>query len=114
MINSYSFGSMEVNGKKYTRDLIILPDNTIIDHWWRKNGHKLAMADIQDIIVSSPEILVVGTGNPGLMKPERNLLNELKTIGIETRVMSTKDATGEYNSLCEEGNNVAGCFHLTC
>ena len=114
MIDSYSFGSMEVDGKQYTKDLIILPDGTILHPWWRKTGHTLAMSDIQDAITTSLDILVVGTGNPGLMKPEGDLCNELKTMGIETRVMPTKEATKEYNALREQGKNVAGCFHLTC
>ena len=114
MIDSYSFGSIEINSEHYTKDLIILPDSTILHPWWRNKGHKLSLTDIQDIINSSPDILVVGTGTPGLMKPDRNLLNDLKTIGIETRIMSTKKAVREYNALRKKGKNVAGCFHLTC
>jgi hypothetical protein len=32
MINSYSFGCMEINGKPYHKDLMILPDGTIYPH----------------------------------------------------------------------------------
>jgi hypothetical protein len=114
VINSYSFGCMMIDGKQYTKDLIILPDGTILHPWWRKTGHTLAMSDIQDAIATSPDILVVGTGNPGLMKPEGDLCKALETMGIETRVMPTKEATKEYNALRGQGKNVAGCFHLTC
>ena len=114
MIDSYSFGSIEINSEHYTKDLIILPDSTILHPWWRNKGHKLSLTDIQDIIKSSPDILVIGTGNPGLLRPDRNLLNELTKIRIEARIMSTKKAIGEYNTLRKQEKNVAGCFHLTC
>lgn len=114
MIDSYTFGSMVISGKRYDKDLIILPDGTVLSHWWRKTGHALLKSDIQDVISASPDILVVGTGMPGLMKPEKTLLKELESLGIETRVMPTEAAVKEYNILRSEGRYAAGCFHLTC
>lgn len=114
MIDSYSFGNMVIDGNQYTRDIIILPDGAVLHPWWRKTGHVLAMSDIPEIIAASPDVLVVGTGKPGLMKPEGSLCRELETIGIETRVLPTKQAAAEYNYLREQRRNVAACFHLTC
>ena len=114
MIDSFSFGRMVIDGKQYTKDLIILPDGTILQPWWRKTGHMLAISDIQDAISTSPDILVVGTGKPGFMKPEIALHKALETMGIETRIMPTDEAIKEYNALREQRKKVAGCFHLTC
>jgi hypothetical protein len=114
MIDSYTFGCMVINGKQYTKDLMILPNGSIHHSWWRKSGHTLEMSDLQHAIAASPDILVIGTGNPGLMKSEKDLPRELETMGIETRIMSTKEATKEYNALHAQDRNVAGCFHLTC
>ena len=114
MIDSYSFGCMVLDGKRYTKDLIILPDGAIVHPWWRKTGHALAISDVRDVIAASPEILVVGTGSPGLMQPEGDLCKELEAMGIETRVMPTNEAVEEYNTLRGQGKNVAACFHLTC
>ena len=77
VIDSYSFGCMVIDGKQYTKDLMILPDGSIFHPWWRKTGHTLAMPDLQGAIATTPDILVVGTGNPGLMKPEGDLSLQL-------------------------------------
>ena len=114
MIDAYAFGSMVTGGKRYTTDLIIFPDGSILYPWWRRSGHTLAMADIETVVAASPDILVVGTGQPGLLKPEPTLCRELETKGIETRVLPTREAVKEYNALCEQPERVAGCFHLTC
>lgn len=114
IIDSYSFGCMVIEGTQYTKDLIILPDSTVLHPWWRKSGHTLVMSDIQDVIATSPDILVIGTGKPGLMKPEDALCKRLETMGIETRIMPTQAATEEYNALRDQCKHVAGCFHLTC
>ena len=114
MIDSYSFGCMVIDGKQYTKDLIILPNGTIHCNWRRQAGHTLAMTDIHDTVAASPDILVVGMGSPGRMKPEGDLCEQLEVMGIEVRVMPTKEATAEYNDLSRRGKKVAGCFHLTC
>lgn len=92
MINSYSFGFMEINGRSYRKDLMILPDGTILHPWWRKTGHTLSLPDIQEIINAAPDILVIGTGSPGMMQPEQILSGELKSRGIATKAMPTKEA----------------------
>ena len=114
VIDSYAFGRMVIGGRPYTEDLIILPDGAIVCPWWRKTGHTIAMSDIRDVIACSPDILIVGTGNPGLMKPGGALCDELEMMGIGIRVMPTKEAAREYNALGGRGRLVAGCFHLTC
>lgn len=107
MIASYSF-------KPYRKDLMILPDGTILHPWWRKTGHTLSLTDIHEVIATAPDILVIGTGSPGMMQPEQTLCGELESRGFETKVMPTKEATQEYNSLHEQGRKTAACFHLTC
>ncbi|XOF33342.1 MAG: Mth938-like domain-containing protein [Candidatus Electrothrix sp. YB6] len=114
MINSYSFGCMEINNKPYRKDLMILPDKTILHPWWRKAGHTLSLPDIQEIIAAALDILVIGTGSPGMMQPEQTLCRELESRGIEIEVMPTKEAAEKYNTLHEQGRKVAACFHLTC
>jgi hypothetical protein len=114
IIDSYQFGRIVIGGKPYSRDLIILPDRTILHPWWRKTGHTVTLSDIQEIIAVSPDILVVGTGIPGLMKPDSAFCQELEIMGIETRVMPTGTAIKEYNTLQARHLNVAACFHLTC
>ena len=66
-IDSYSFGVMKVDGAEYTADLIIFPDR-IRANWWRKQGHSLAVEDLDDVLGFKPEVLVIGKGASGLME----------------------------------------------
>ena len=113
MIENYSFGQILIDGKKYNSDLIIFDDH-IYDSWWRREGHNLHIDDIQEIINKKPDILIVGTGYYGLMKVPEELIENIKSFGIEQVIVKkTGDACNEYNKLCKKKNIVAA-FHLTC
>jgi len=45
---------MVINGKRYTNDLLILPEN-ISDGWWRKEGHGLHVEDLREIFKQEPK-----------------------------------------------------------
>ena len=63
-IGAYRFGEIEIEGRVYTSDVIITPDH-VVDTWWRKEGHRLAVADLGDVVAAKPDIVVVGTGYLG-------------------------------------------------
>ena len=67
MIESYSFGSMTVVGQSHRNDLKII-DDKIVANWWRREGHALYAQDIEDILYSSAQTFVVGTGAYGSMR----------------------------------------------
>ena len=115
MIDSYRFGRMAVNGREYASDLILFPDGAIHDSWWRTSGHRLAAADITELIKARPEVIVAGTGASGLMRPEPGLAAALAEQGIDLIARPTAEAFRIYNQLVQEGGRrVGGCFHLTC
>jgi hypothetical protein len=113
MIDDYSFGSITINGKNYSRDIIIYPDGRIQDSWWRKSGHSLCRDDIKELIESEPDIIIAGTGSPGLMKPDSRLEEYLSNNNIEFKALPTKGAALLYNRLSKE-KSAGACFHLTC
>ncbi len=112
MIESYTFGSITVNGKKYSTDVIIYPDRIDSD-WWRKEGHELCPEDIQQVLKEKPETLIVGTGEPGMMKvlPETKRL--VQGHHIELIIFPTSEAIRIYNEISKTRRTVAA-FHLTC
>ncbi|KPJ74652.1 MAG: hypothetical protein AMS14_05095 [Planctomycetes bacterium DG_20] len=112
-IDSYAFGSMVVDGKAHTADLILLPDGVRPD-WWREKGHSLSVGDLQDVFAAGPDVLVVGTGAYGVMTVPDATRRALDEAGIETVVEKTGEAAERYNALLAEGRRVAGAFHLTC
>ena len=114
MIESYTFGSMSIDGRLYHKDVIILPSGAVISPWWRQTGHQLVLSDLEAIIDDAPSILVIGSGEPGMMKPHASLEGELREMGIQAVVLPTQKAVLKYNSLAGKSEPLAACFHLTC
>ncbi len=112
-IGSCSFGSIIINGKTYTDDLIILPDGKILKPWWRKHGHQLTMGDLRELINSSPKIIVVGTGVSGRVIPDKNLEPDLAKLSIEFIAVLNEEAIKVFNQLAP-GKRVGCGFHLAC
>jgi hypothetical protein len=115
MIDSYEFGVIVINGKRYASDVIVLPEKVIYG-WWRREGHNLCPEDIQEIIKHKPkiEVLIVGTGYYGLMKISPEVNNVLKSRGIELISQPTKEACQTFNNIIKSNKLIAGAFHLTC
>ena len=112
-IDAYSFGSISVDGHRYRGDLIIYPDRIQPD-WWRKEGHKLQLEDIPDVLADPPEVLVVGQGDPGRMRVAPPVAETLDKLDVRFIVAPTKMACSEFNRLSEEGKRVVAALHLTC
>jgi len=112
MIDSYSFGSITVNGSHYTSDVIIYPDR-VDSSWWRKKGHNLCLEDLQEVLQYQPEVLVIGKGKPGLMAVGADLIEQMAQRGIEAHALPTSKAVKLYNRLSSE-RKVVAALHLTC
>ena len=93
MIDSYTFGRIVIDGKEYTRDVIIYPDR-VDRSWRRKQGHELAPEDIPEILKFKPETLVVGQSHDGCME-----------IAPETK---------RVLELAKTGGRAVAALHLTC
>ncbi len=112
MIDSYDFGRIVIRGESYTSDVIIYPDR-VDPSWWRKEGHRLQLVDIEPVISSRPDLLIIGTGYYGVMKVDKEVEAELKKKGIEYRILRTPEAVELFKSLGKE-KRVVAALHLTC
>jgi hypothetical protein len=112
-IENVGFGTIFINRKRYTSDLIIYPDGTIQDAWWRKSGHRLTTTDIVSLIDTHPAVIVAGTGMNGRLIPDDALIQGLRQKRIQFIGQPNRKAMHTFNTLaCEQG--VGACFHLTC
>ncbi|MFQ6014147.1 MAG: Mth938-like domain-containing protein [Anaerolineae bacterium] len=111
-IDSYSFGRIVIEGHQYTQDLLIFPDH-VDTEWWRKEGHALHPDDLAKVLAAKPKVLVVGTGNSGMMQVLPQTRGHLEKQGIQLIVQRTDEAWRTYNQLCRSGE-VMAAFHLTC
>jgi hypothetical protein len=104
---------MKVNGQTHRNDLKII-DGKVKGDWWRKQGHRLDSADIEDVLAAGPDTLVVGTGYAGNMRVPEETRSVLSGHDIRIVAQNTRDAVETFNQLKDQGENVAGAFHLTC
>lgn len=112
-IDDYKFGKMVIDGRAFTKDLIIIPDG-IVENWWRKEGHRLFVADLaQHIDMENLAELIVGTGRFGMMKVADEVSDFCREHGVRLIVSSTPKAVKEYNKSTEQ-TRTAAAFHLTC
>ena len=114
MIEECRFGSMTIEGRRFGTDLMIFPDGRIQDGWRRAAGHRLCLADIDELVAAQPQVLVVGSGIFGRMKPAPDLEQLLNQKGIRMLMARTKAAAQLFNDTRMARTMVGGCFHLTC
>jgi hypothetical protein len=112
MIDSYDFGRIVINGKRYNSDLIVFSDR-VRDGWWRKEGHRLHVEDLKDVLEFKPEVLVVGTGYSGLMRIPLETRKYVESEGIEFLAQKTAEACETFNRLVKS-RKVVAALHLTC
>jgi hypothetical protein len=110
-IDGYGFGRVTIDGREETRDVIMLPKR-VVRGWWRKEGHRLGLEDLDEVLDELPERLLVGTGAYGRMRPDPGMLEALRARGIDVQVLPTEDAVRRYAAL--DPRKTAAALHLTC
>jgi hypothetical protein len=114
MIEEYSFGRIRIDGRVYTKDVIIL-GGQVRSPWWRKaGGHLFAPVDLEEVIAAAPETVVLGTGYHDSVQVGEDTLEVFRTAGTRAIVLPTARAVDEFNRLAAEGGTVAAALHLTC
>ena len=115
MIESYEFGTIVIKGKRYRSDVIVFPDR-VLDGWWRREGHRLNVGDLDEVLKAEPQpkVLIVGTGYSGLMKVSDEVEQLLSSRGIKLIAEPTKQACQTFNDLLRTRKRVVSAFHLTC
>lgn len=111
-IEEYEAGRIVVDGHEENDDVILI-DDEVHPGWGREDGQELRIADLETVVDAQPDILVVGTGRTGDLRPQPGLEEALKTHGITMLAMPTTLAVQRYNDLRDNDRHVAGAFHLT-
>ena len=110
-LEDYSFGRLTVDGQEHTRDLIVLPDR-VVSNWWRRDGHSLAMEDLDEVLDEVPGRLVLGVGAHSQLRPDAEVVAELERRGVQVECLPTEAAVRRYVELDER--STAAALHLTC
>ncbi|MFO7895667.1 MAG: MTH938/NDUFAF3 family protein [Candidatus Cloacimonadales bacterium] len=111
-IDKYSFGKMVIDSVEYKADLIIFPERVKTD-WWRAKGHLLQPADLSELPLDDLQTIIVGQGEPGLLKIADSTKKMLQKKEIALISAPTQQAVEIYNSSPDKSRLLA-LFHLSC
>jgi len=115
-IDSISFGSIVVDGKKYRRDVFLFPDGSVKQRkggFWIFGSHNIKREEIEELSRAGTEVCVIGIGTNSQAK----LSNEAKSFAeqakLELHILPSIQATPKFNQLLETGKQAA-LIHITC
>lgn len=117
-IDSTKFGRVRINGKDYNQVLIV--GNKVIERGYEKlkelfnTSHKIGDWEIEELLKENPEIIVIGTGQDGMLEPGNFFIRQMSDRGIEVISTKTPEAIEIYNEKIKAGKRVNALIHTTC
>lgn len=117
-INSTRFGNIVIGSKNYAQ-VLILGDRIIERDYDRLKdlfgtSHKIADWEIKDLFKNDPDMVVIGTGQDGMLEIEEDFLDNAKKRNIKVIAEITPEAMELYNEKIKSGKRVNALFHTTC
>jgi len=110
LFSGYGAGYVAINGERYERNLIVLPDR-IVD-WEVARVEQLSRMVFESLAKLPIDVLVLGTGS-ALRFPAPVDLQVMAQAGIGVEVMDTPAACRTYNVLLSEDRRVGAALLVT-
>ncbi len=110
-IDSTKFGEITINGKAYDSDMTVYWDGKLS---YRGKEHVVEIGEFMQIMRAKPEILVVGTGQYGVVKIAPEVIGWAKNKHVDLYKEITAKAVKMFNAFANQGKRVVGIFHVTC
>jgi len=116
-VDSFSFGSIVIAGRKYRRDIFLLPDGTVKQRkggFWMFGSHNIKRTEIEELARVGAEVAVVGTGTSSKAKVAGEAESFAREAKLELVVLPSHDAVKKLNELLDQRKKVAALIHITC
>ena len=116
-VDSFKFGAIVIDGKKYGRDVVLFPDGTVHERkhgFLRFGSHNIKKEEVNDLIEVSPDTVIIGIGVWSRAKLASDAELALKEAKVELIALPSKEAVQRLNELSGEGKRVAALIHITC
>ena len=114
LINGANFGWIEVDSKKYNTDIIIYTDGEIENRYkdFKGDNHLICKWEVEKVIKEEkPEILIIGTGQAGIV----SMLEETKKFLSENNIQFIAEPTPQaIQSFNRTTGKKCAIFHVTC
>ena len=117
-IDSSEFGAIIVDGKKYHQVLIV--GNLVLEREYEKlknlfgTSHQIGDWEVESLLKESPEIIIIGTGQDGMLRVDKEFLDRARENNAELVVEITPKAVEIYNDKVKTGQRVNALIHTTC
>jgi len=109
-IDSTYFGSVVIDGRKFDTDMVVCWDGDLRE---RQKSHVFEKREFEDLMMKDPEVIIIGTGQSGLVKVDPSTDIAAKLGGIDIIVAKTPIAIQEFNKLVKKKKAIA-VIHVTC
>jgi hypothetical protein len=116
-IDSISFGSIVVEGKKYRRDVLLLPDGSVKQRkggFWIFGSHNIKREELEELSGAGAEVCVIGTGTNSQAKLSKEAKSFAEQAKLELHILPSRQAAPKFNQLLETGKKAAALIHITC
>ncbi len=109
MIRKVENGEILIGSESY-RGSLALTSERVVDEWPDTALDDLAEGDLEALLVTEPELILLGTGSESLFAP-RELTFALARRGVGLEAMSTPAAARTFNVLAGEGRRIAAVLY---
>ena len=116
-VNNFSFGSIIIGNKKYSRDVFIFSDGSVERRQggiWMFGSHNIKQKEIEKLLKGKPEVVIVGTGTDDIARLSREAEDWAKEQKLELIVLPSSEAVARLNELADQEKKVAAIIHITC
>ena len=110
-INGTKFGEITINGKPYDSDMTVYWNGKME---YRAKEHIIELGEFIRVLRYGPEIVVVGTGDEGIVKIAPEVAQWAQEKGVTLYAEKSAKAVELFNAFSEQGKKVVGIFHVTC
>ncbi len=112
--SGYGEGYVAVNGNRYTKSMVVLPER-ILDDWDVRSLDTLTVAQLEALLALDREVILLGTGQRLRFPPAhvmRPAMARFSAAGVGLEVMDVQAACRTYNILVAEERKVAAALLL--
>ncbi|MDY6892254.1 MAG: MTH938/NDUFAF3 family protein [Chloroflexota bacterium] len=116
-VESLSFGSIVVGGKKYRRDLLLFPDGTVKQRkggFWIFGSHDINKDEVDELVRAGADEIVIGIGTSSGAKVSDDAKAHVEQAQRQLYILPSHEAFPEFNRLSDLGKKVAALIHITC
>ena len=114
-VDSFSFGSIVIEGKQYSRDVLIFPDGTVRPRpggFWRFGSHAIKKEEIDRLAQVGADEIIVGTGIDPIARLTPDAESWANEAKLNLIVLASLEAVERFNRLVEEGKRVSALIHI--